>query len=237
MAIKYGSTTIESIIYAGVDLEKVYYGTTLVFDKSTMTHIAYDGSKFHGVLSSGLLTGFRVYISNSGSATNAGPLDGYQSGTTITSGTLKKSGTFNDSNIGHFIAGLVTTQQINLAIFKELSLSKTGQWRRFYVNSSQGTDVYYINSYPMLCTYDSDKKYYKMINGSSTYTSTLQRKSTSGSSPSSSGNQGYFTTSWTDVYDLTQATGSNYLFFPFRTWVDGHQSDLSLTLTQIKLST
>lgn len=237
MAIKYGSTTIESIIYAGVDLEKVYYGTTLVFDKSTMTHIAYDGSKFHGALADGFLTGFRVFIQYFSGAAQAPAVDGYQYGATITQGTLKKSGTFNDNNIGSFIAGLVTKKQINLAIFKELSMSKTGQWRRYYVSSSQGTDVYYIESYPMLCTYNSDKNYYETIHGSSYYISTLSRKSTSGSSPNSNGSQGYYTTSWTNVYDLTQATGSNYLFFPFRTWVDGHQSDLSLTLTQIKLST
>lgn len=34
MPLKYGSTTIEKVVYNGVDLNKVYFGSTLVFTKS-----------------------------------------------------------------------------------------------------------------------------------------------------------------------------------------------------------
>lgn len=36
MAIKYGNTTIQKIMYNGVDLDKVYYGNTIVFSKPTV---------------------------------------------------------------------------------------------------------------------------------------------------------------------------------------------------------
>ena len=200
-----------------------------------VTHVAYDGSNFYGALKNGVLTGFDFYFQYGGAGgayvRRIGAVDGHNIGDTITSGELKVDRLFTGNSSSSFEAGLMTAEKIDFTPFNQISISQTGQWRVFYAGSSDGNQLYYLNiANPTLCTYNSERNRYEPILDASQFNikSTIPELSYSGTKPGLSAGSGYHTTSWTVNYDISQVTGSYYLFFGY-----GHHGDLTLTNSQL----
>lgn len=221
MSLIYNGTTIQKIVYNNVDLDQVYYGSTLVWQKP----IVYDGSKFGGIFKNGIVSGPSVKAATGNYGTE--PIDQAASGATYTTGPVSISHVVTQkraSGSSSIYAGFRTVDPINLTNISKINLNETIVWYERDASTSSPDWIYL----------KFDAIYFLTKNGNSYVIS----KSVDGrGGPSTDGINGRNVTTGTAVVDCSSITGSYYLYFNFIGWYEwvNHQT-VSCTVNNITIT-
>lgn len=222
MSLIYNDTTIQKIVYNNVDLDQVYYGSTLVWQKP----IIYDGSKFGGVFKNGIVSGPSIKQTATGTYGTM-PIDQAASGATYTAGPVSISHVVTQkrsSGSSTIYAGFRTVDPINLTNISTINLNETIVWYERDATTST-PDWIYID-------FDA---IYLLTKNENTYVISSRIDQRGGAS--TDGINGQNVTTGTAVVDCSSITGSYYLYFNFTGWYEWvNNQQVSCTVNNITIT-
>ena len=215
MSLIYNGTTVQKIVYNNVDLDAVYYGSTLVWQKPAV----YDGSKFGGIFKNGVISGPSVKAY--GDTYGTKPIDQAAGGATYKTGAVTISNNFTQSrtNASTIYAGFATVDAINLTNISKININETIHYR---IRNNNATYIKLRNIY--YCT-----------KSGTTYVSQGTLPSSGGPSSSGQGNTFYDSTG-TTVFDCSGVTGSYYLYFNFTGWCEVYPANVNSKVNSITIA-
>lgn len=218
MSLVYNGTTVQKIVYNNVDLDEVYYSTTLVWWKPTV----YNGSSFGGLFKNGIISAPPFKTGSTSQGIILVPIDQAARGVTYTSGAISITPHFTQQNTQNTVyGGFVTVSQINLTNISKINVNTTIHYRTSY--NDKDTYIYLHSIYR--CTKDS--------NGYYVSSGTLPKSG--GPVMNGTGNS-YHDATGTTVFDCSGVTGSYYLFFNFVPWCEVYPSDPSCKINSITIT-